>query len=165
MGDSIGISREKSPSVILSFMDNKLLFICTGNYYRSRYAELFFNNLALKKGFNWTATSRGLAADEGHNVGPIAPHILERLKLHSIPTDGQARFPMQLKEKDLLEADLIIALDRRDHQPMMTKQFPSWADRITYWDVPDLNIMDSENALSGIERNIYSLMEDVHSNP
>jgi len=25
------------------------------------------------------------------------------------------------EEKDLLEADLIIALDRRDHQPMMAK--------------------------------------------
>jgi len=146
-------------------MDNKLLFICTGNYYRSRYAELFFNDLALKSQINWTSISRGLAADEGHNVGPIAPHVLERLKLHGIPLNGHARFPMQLEEKDLLEADLIIALDRRDHQPMMTKQFPTWADRITYWDVPDLNLMDSENALSAIERNIYSLLENVRFSP
>jgi protein-tyrosine phosphatase len=146
-------------------MDNKLLFICTGNYYRSRYAEIFFNDLALKRQINWTATSRGLAADEGHNVGPIAPPVLERLKLRGIPLNGHARFPMQLGEKDLLNADLIIALDRHDHQPMMTKQFPTWADRITYWDVPDLNIMDSENALSGIEKNIYSLLENICTTP
>jgi protein-tyrosine phosphatase len=146
-------------------MNNKLLFICTGNYYRSRYAELFFNDLTLKSQINWQASSRGLAADEGHNVGPIAPHVLKRLELRGIPLNGHARFPLQLKEKDLLEANLIIALDRHDHQPMMAKQFPAWADRITYWDVPDLNIMDSENALSGIERDINSLVEDVHSNP
>ena len=146
-------------------MDNKLLFICTGNYYRSRYAEIFFNDLALKRQINWQAFSRGLAADEGHNVGPIAPHVLERLKLRGIPLNGHARFPMQLKEKDLLEADLIIALDRRDHQPMMTKRFPTWADRITYWNVPDLNIMDAENALSGIERNVHLLIQDICQNP
>ena len=142
-------------------MDNKLLFICTGNYYRSRYAELFFNDLALKKQLNWTATSRGLAADEGHNVGSIAPHVHERLKLRGIPINGHARFPMQLEEKDLLGSNLIIALDRSDHQPMMTKQFPAWADQITYWDVPDLNLMDSDSAFAAIEKNIYSLLEDV----
>ena len=142
-------------------MDNKVIFICTGNYYRSRYAELFFNDLALKKQINWQAFSRGLAADEGHNVGPIAPHVLERLKLRCIPFNGHVRFPMQLEEKDLLDADLVIALDRRDHQPMMTKQFPAWADRITYWDVPDLNLMDSDSAFAAIEKNIHSLMEDV----
>jgi protein-tyrosine phosphatase len=146
-------------------MDNKLLFICTGNYYRSRYAEIFFNDLALKRQINWQAFSRGLAADEGHNAGPIAPPVLERLKLHGIPLNGHARFPMQLEEKDLLTSHRIIALDRRDHQPMMTKQFPSWADRITYWDVPDLNIMDSENALSAVENNIHSLLEDIRSSP
>jgi protein-tyrosine phosphatase len=146
-------------------MDNKLLFICTGNYYRSRYAELFFNDLALKKQINWQAFSRGLAADEGHNVGPIATCVIKRLKLHGISISEPIRFPLQLKEKDLLDVDLIIALDRHDHQPMMTKQFPTWADRITYWDIPDLNIMASENALSGIERNIYSLLEDFRSSP
>jgi protein-tyrosine phosphatase len=146
-------------------MDNKLLFICTGNYYRSRYAELFFNDLALKRQINWQATSRGLAADEGHNVGPIAPHVLKRLELRGIPINGHARFPMQLEEKDLLASNLIIALDRLDHPPMMAKQFPTWADRITYWDVPDLNIMDSENAFSGIEKNIHSLLEDIRFSP
>jgi protein-tyrosine phosphatase len=146
-------------------MDNKLLFICTGNYYRSRYAEIFFNDLALKMEINWQALSRGLAADEGLNVGPISAHALKRLKLHSIPIDEQMRFPIQLEEKDLLEANLIIALDRRDHLSMMVKQFPSWADRITYWDVPDLNIMNSEKALSSIERNLHSLMEDIRSSP
>jgi protein-tyrosine phosphatase len=142
-------------------MDNKLLFICTGNYYRSRFAELFFNDLALKRQINWQAISRGLAADERHNVGPIAPHVPERLKQHGISIREPIRFPMQLKERDLLDADLIITLDRRDHQPMMAKQFPAWANQITYWDIPDLNLMNAESALSAIEKNIYSLLKDT----
>lgn len=141
-------------------MDNKLLFICSGNYYRSRYAELFFNDHALKKQIYLTAASRGLAANEGHNVGPIAPHVLARLKLHGISVDEPIRFPMQLEEKDLLESNLVIALDRSDHQPMMANQFPAWADRITYWDVPDLNILDSDGAFAAIEGKVSLLFLD-----
>ena len=38
-----------------------LLFLCTGNYYRSRYAEELFNHRAAPAGLNWRAQSRGLA--------------------------------------------------------------------------------------------------------
>ncbi len=109
-------------------MTKKFLFICTGNYYRSRYAELFFNYLALKTKTDWQAFSRGLAADQGLNVGPISTHTLKRLTLQNISIDEPIRFPIQLEEKDLLEASLTIALDQRDHHPMMINQFPSWAD-------------------------------------
>ncbi|MFX7063749.1 hypothetical protein ABTH87_19020, partial [Acinetobacter baumannii] len=49
----------------------KILFLCTGNYYRSRYAEEIFNHAARRKGLRWRAFSRG-AAERGSpdNVGP-----------------------------------------------------------------------------------------------
>jgi hypothetical protein len=40
---------------------NAILFLCTGNYYRSRYAEELFNHLAKVKGHSWRAFSRGAA--------------------------------------------------------------------------------------------------------
>ena len=40
---------------------NLLLFICTGNYYRSRFAEAVFNHHAKQRGLPWRAFSRGLA--------------------------------------------------------------------------------------------------------
>ena len=39
----------------------KILFLCTGNYYRSRYAEEIFNHMARNKGLPWRAFSRGAA--------------------------------------------------------------------------------------------------------
>ena len=39
----------------------RLLFLCTGNYYRSRFAELLFNALAREAGLSWIASSRGIA--------------------------------------------------------------------------------------------------------
>ena len=41
----------------------KLLFICTGNYYRSRFAEMLFNTLAREGHLQWIAESRGIASE------------------------------------------------------------------------------------------------------
>jgi protein-tyrosine phosphatase len=140
-----------------------VLFICTGNYYRSRFAEILFNHLVPETGIDWRATSRGLAAQESGNVGPISKFTLERLKLRNIPIGDRFRFPLQLEEKDLLEANLVIALDRNEHLPRMKEKFAAWADQITYWDVPDLNITHSEDALSRIECNIYALIRELEA--
>ncbi len=52
----------------------KILFLCTGNYYRSRFAEKLFNNLATQKNLDWEADSRGLAIERGvNNVGAMSP--------------------------------------------------------------------------------------------
>jgi protein-tyrosine phosphatase len=50
-----------------------VLFLCTGNYYRSRFAELLFNHLAAAKAAPWRAESRGLDPDP-LNIGPISRH-------------------------------------------------------------------------------------------
>ncbi len=142
-------------------MHNTILFICTGNYYRSRYAEIFFNDLASKMPIQWKADSRGLAAEQSNNIGPISTFALERLTQRGISPGDPIRSPLQLEEKDLHEAGHIIAINRVEHQPMMEKQFPAWAEKVIYWNVADLHITNSENALSAIERNIHSLMEDV----
>lgn len=146
-------------------MSNKILFICTGNYYRSRYAEIFFNHLAAKKQINWFADSRGLEASAGRNVGPISTFTLRYLAHQGILLQEPIRFPMQLEEKDLQVAGLIIAVNRVEHQPMMEKQFPAWAERVTYWDVADLDVTDSESALASIERSINLLIEFAQIKP
>ena len=58
-----------------------VLFLCTGNYYRSRYAEKMFNLIAPAECPGWTAVSRGIAVDLGaNNVGPIAGATVKALQ-------------------------------------------------------------------------------------
>jgi protein-tyrosine-phosphatase len=40
--------------------NKRVLFVCSGNFYRSRLAELLFNEAAEKAGVVWRAESRGL---------------------------------------------------------------------------------------------------------
>lgn len=150
------------PSII--DMSKTVLFICTGNYYRSRYAEIYFNHLAPKMGLDWKAFSRGLEASAGRNEGPISRFALKRLAHRELSPGDPPRFPIQLEEQDLQEAGLIVAINRVEHQPMMHEYFPSWVGKIMYWDVADLNITDAENALPVLEERIHSLLEDLRSN-
>src|SRR6185312_8984112 len=57
----------------------RVLFLCTGNYYRSRYAEELFNHFAKIEGLDWRAFSRG-ATERGSpgNMGPMSRFARER---------------------------------------------------------------------------------------
>jgi protein-tyrosine phosphatase len=55
-------------------MPKLVLFLCTGNYYRSRYAEELFNHLARAEGIGWRAFSRG--AGEKGSPDKIVLHAL-----------------------------------------------------------------------------------------
>src|SRR4051794_16902802 len=101
----------------------RILFLCTGNYYRSRFAEIFFNWQAKERGLPWVADSRGLALD-GCNYGPISRYTLSRLKEQGVEHDADQRFPQPLAEADLAAADMVVAVKEAEHRPLVAARFP-----------------------------------------
>lgn len=138
---------------------SRLLFLCTGNYYRSRFAEMLFNALASASGLLWVADSRGLALERGiNNVGPISVHVIERLQDGGILVDAPMRFPLQVHDHDLQQADLIVALDEAEHRVLLQQRYPHWVDRVLYWQINDLHLMPADVALSAIEQEVCRLI-------
>lgn len=135
-------------------MSHTVLFVCTGNYYRSRYAELLFNALRVS---DWQATSRGLALSP-YNQGPIWPPVLERLQQRGLAIPDVMRQPLMLRDVDLEQATYVIALNEPEHRPLMQQRFPAWADRITYWQIPDVDVLAADQAFDLIEREITALV-------
>jgi len=141
-------------------MTFKILFLCTGNYYRSRFAEILFNYLAVSASCSMNSTSRGVATELGiDNVGSISPHVLHRLKHLNIHDDSATRLPIQVHEQDFRNANLIIALDEQEHLPMIHQRYPEWTKRIEYWNVPDLWAVTPDIALANIEQKVHSLFD------
>src|SRR5947199_10334724 len=105
-------------------MPSCVLFLCTGNYYRSRFAEILFNALAERQGLDWRAESRGLKIGWPGNVGPIAPAILGALQSRNILCPTVERHPLECVELDLLAANLVIALKETEHRPLLEARFP-----------------------------------------
>ena len=143
--------------------DHLVLFICTGNYYRSRYAELYFNAMA-PASLGWQAVSRGFAPSP-FNPGPIADCVLQRLGARGLCPPAALSDPCRLTEADLNAAHRLIALDADEHRSYVEGWFPAWGHRITYWRVPDLHLMPAEQALDLIERNVEALVEELSNAP
>ena len=140
-------------------MPKEILFICTGNYYRSRFAEAVFNYHATERGLPWRAFSRGLAI---HLVdGPISPFTLAALRQRKIGIEHTGPDRQPLREVDLQRAARTFALKREEHLSMMEAQFPAWSARITYWDVHDLDFAGPEQALPEIEGRVLGLLEGL----
>ena len=142
-------------------MEKKLLFICTGNYYRSRFAEAVFNHHARLENLPWRAFSRGLAIDQVD--GDLSPYTFHALMERGIELHHTGTTRVQLSADDLLSADRVIAMKGTEHRPMMTNTFPFWTQRIEYWEEHDLDVSTPEVALPLIEGKVLGLIGELRA--
>jgi protein-tyrosine-phosphatase len=136
-----------------------VLFLCTGNYYRSRFAEELFNHGAERDGLDWTAQSRALAIERGiHNVGPISPFTLYALDEMAVSVRAGDRYPQQCTADDLSGADLVIAVKEAEHRPLMRERFADWEHRLDYWHIHDVEDAAPAEALELLAAEVRSLL-------
>lgn len=140
--------------------DPIVLFICTGNYYRSRFAETIFNVWAAESGLRALADSSGLAPTAA-NPGAIAKSAVAHLERLGITLAEPIRYPKALTEQELRTASRVIALKETEHRPMMVRQFPRYAERIDYWQIHDLDVLTPEEALPQIEQRVRELIVEL----
>ncbi|WP_026735775.1 arsenate-mycothiol transferase ArsC [Fischerella sp. PCC 9605] len=140
----------------------KILFLCTGNYYRSRFAEHLFNWIAAKQGLEWQVVSRGLALERGiDNIGAISQYAIEALKQRGVTLLENERFPQQVLEEDFHAVDMVIALDELEHRPLVLERFPKWLDRVEYWLIHDIDKTSASEALGKLEKHLLQLIEKL----
>jgi protein-tyrosine phosphatase len=139
-----------------------VLFLCTGNYYRSRFTEYLFNHLAQSQGLEWRAVSRGIAVDLGtSNIGPLSQYAVLGLAECGLKVNIDAREPCQLQQLDLEQSDLIIALDESEHRELLVTRFPGWENRVTYWHIHDLGGTRPAIALFEMKKAVKMLIENL----
>ncbi len=140
---------------------NRILFLCSGNYYRSRFAEEVFNFKSRAVSSNWSADSRGLRLNT-NNVGSISAVALRRMVMLRVQHIKGHRSPAIVRETDFENSAIVIAMSREEHHPLMRKLFPVYAEHIRYWDVEDTGEMPPDVALQRIEILIGQLIEDLY---
>jgi protein-tyrosine-phosphatase len=135
--------------------EKTVLFLCTGNYYRSRFAEVVFNSVAGKMGLAWKASSRGLALERGvNNVGPMEVSAVTALEALGVRADDSVtRLPVQVTSDDLERAALIVALKQAEHLPLLQERFPAWVEKVEFWHVDD-----TPEVLGLIEQEVMGLV-------
>ncbi len=138
-----------------------VLFLCTGNFYRSRYAEELLNHLAAKNGSPWRATSRGLYHILPHpeTEGAMSPYTIKALEAAGVAIHGRERMPQPATVAELEQADMVIALQESEHRPMLAANYPEYDDaRVVYWHIGDVAEMPASEALPEIDTAVCALV-------
>ncbi|MGB3181406.1 MAG: hypothetical protein WBB45_08450 [Cyclobacteriaceae bacterium] len=139
----------------------EILFICTGNYYRSRMAEILFNHYARQEDLSFRAYSKGLEAYIKRNTGPISPHTLSYLDAVSIPWPEIVREPVQLLEEDFGKYHALIFMDEDEHRPMLERYFPGSANKVHFWQIQDVQFKNPDEVLPALAEKVLLLVKDL----
>lgn len=134
-----------------------MLFLCTGNYYRSRYAEILFDWKARELGLDWQADSRGLDPDP-LNHGPMSRATIAALREAGIPYEHQLRMPQRATDDDFQRADHVVAVKEAEHRPIIERKFAKWLSRVEFWHVHDLDCCGPDETIPHLEREVLSLL-------
>lgn len=139
-----------------------VLFLCTGNYYRSRYAEIVFNELARERGLAWTATSRGLAPSP-RNVGPLSQYTQVALGRRGIDPAPHLREPIAVTDADFAAAGLVVAVKEAEHRAMVERNFPQRLEQVEFWHVHDLDCSEPADTIAALDVLLAALVERLQS--
>ena len=143
----------------------RVLFLCTGNYFRSRFSQALFQQLIEinQATGGLQVDSAGLKVDPSSgNVGPMAPEAISALQNRGVTIDpASLSAPKQVTEADLDAADVVVAVDEAAHRPMVQQQFPAWEDRIRFWTVKDRGEEDGGDPIAQLEHRVQQLFDDL----
>ena len=131
----------------------KILFICTGNSYRSPVAE------ALLKKIRGDLEVESAGTQPAGMIAPNAKKFLERENA----LEKLKRTPEGIDQKNLEEYDLIVAM-KQNHKNEILRLYPQTEDRIEVWNIDDpiyLPYGSDEEVFEEIKRKVMELAESI----
>ena len=142
-----------------------ILFICTANYYRSRFAEMYFNHLAEQSGIPARADSAAfeMARWRTYNPGDLSVHTIKELDRLGVNVPKPYRVPKQFDPAQVAVIDRCIALSASEHRPMAARLFPEVVDQLEFWTVEDVEFESPVSALGRIQENVQKLITALSS--
>ena len=140
----------------------KVLFVCTANIHRSRFAEEVFNYLSEKNKKSSSAFSAGLRVGD-YNFRKIYYPALDNLEKFNILPKRADELSVHINNIDLNQYDRLICMDKNEHKPMIQSDPYLSTFKFEYWDITDMPKVDSNISLPKCYKQVESLWNQVSS--
>lgn len=131
----------------------KVLFICTGNSFRSPVAE------ALLKKYRQDLEVGSAGTNPASVIAPNAKRLLEK----ESALENLKEVPEGIDQKNLDEHDLIIAM-KQSHKNEVLRSDPQMKDRTQVWNIKDPIYLPSgsdKEVFEDIKRKVLELAESI----
>ena len=139
---------------------NNILFVCTGNIFRSRFAEEVFNHLRKINGVDATAFSAGLQVGRYKQRKLYWPAMkeLERLKIEPLRSNEDS---VHINDIDVSIYYQIICMDEEEHKPMVRSNELLSGFTFQYWNIVDMPKVSSDISLPKCYKKVESLIDQL----
>lgn len=143
-----------------------ILFVCTGNIFRSVAAEQSFNQYLAGTGIDgWEVGSAGIVAEKE----PVDPKVLETLK--TLGMDNIRYQQRKLTKEMLAQYDVVVGM-AENHIEFMKSEFDyrhallfndlATGDQTSIWDIED-DILDYATNRPAVEEKLERTVRDIHA--
>ncbi|MEZ4558912.1 MAG: hypothetical protein R2854_21175 [Caldilineaceae bacterium] len=137
-----------------------VLFLCSGNYYRSRFAEEYFNHLAREQECDWRGVTRAGGRPSQRQRGPYVAVGAGCAAAQGIATPAAPRAATghgrgtgdSYRGHRACEAE---------HRPMLARRFPEYEDEVVYWTVHDLDVATADQVLPALAGAVAELLAQL----
>ena len=140
----------------------KVLFVCTANIHRSRFAEEVFNYFCAKHNKDYHAFSAGLRVGD-YSFRKIYYPALENLKAFNITPQRPNDLSKHIKDVNLENYDKIICMDEDEHKPMVNSDPKLSNYNFEYWNITDMPKVDSDVSLPICYKKVEILLNEMSS--
>lgn len=139
----------------------KVLFVCTANIFRSRFAEEVFNSLAQSSNISAQAFSAGLKVGEYH-IRKIYRPAMDQLKYLNINPKRPDELSVHINDINLQGYDRFICMDENEHRPMVESSSLLQNIDFEYWNIIDEPKVESAVSLPICYSNVKELILELN---
>lgn len=139
----------------------KILFVCTANIHRSRFAEEVFNHLAIQDNNEYRAFSAGLRVGD-FSYREIYYPALEHLESFNIKPIRPKESSMHIDDVILEDYYKIICMDKNEHKPMVDANPKLSKYKFEYWEIVDIPKVESTVSLPMCYEKVVKLFKNIN---
>lgn len=144
----------------------KILFVCTGNYYRSKFCENLWQHLLERFDKEGEVSSSGLKPELAllwkDAFGPVSPFTVKALKVMGVKLSDNSSLHL-LNQNEIYDCDKIVFINKEEHMPLLKESgLTVPVEKIICWENEDVDEEFPMESIFSMTENVCKLFQSLY---